>query len=456
MRLGSALVLTATAAFATLAFAQSTPPAKEVPAKETPTREAPKKDFPLPKTPAAAPKTAPAAGSADQIDEKAKAIYDRSVATVKKLKTYSYACEFDTKGNPMDPAAQLKGTTRVALEFGPGEEKPLNLVRIENIKDQKPARLYTFDGTKAVLVDSDTKNYVESESWVAIIAPLMPALPDWILMHRLMPADQFAMLKLVSLTSKGEETLDGTPCDVLEVVREVEMPMDSDSADAAKMRMTERIAVARSDSLPRRFQQSMKMMGMGDEMNRPTVTYTEVKADPTLDAASFTAKIPESFAKKDLPKEGPGGMPALAFKAGDKAPEFNLTNTEGKEVSLGSLAGKVVLLDFWATWCAPCKAAMPDMQKIADDYADKGVVVLGVNMSERHPDAGKKYMADKKFTYGCLLAGEELAKTYGITGIPTLVVIGKDGKIEFIESDMPPKGAKNIRAAIDAALAKKA
>jgi thiol-disulfide isomerase/thioredoxin len=451
MRLGSAFVLAATAAFATLAFAQSTPPAKEAPAKETPA-----KDFPLPKTPAA-PKAAPAATGGDQVDEKAKAIYDRSVDAAKKLKSVSYVCEFDGKGNPMDPAAQLKGATRVELEFGPGEDKPFNLARIETGKDSQQ-RIYTYDGTKAVLVDSPAKNYVEStDSWVAIIAPLMPALPDWILMHRLMPAEQMSMLKLVSLTSKGEETIDGTPCDLLEVVREVDTQMDSESPGGAKMRMTEKIAIARSDSMPRRLSQHMKMMGPQTmEMDRPAATYTEVKVDPKLDPANFAAKIPQSYAKKELPKEDFGEMPELAFKAGDKAPEFKLTGTDGKEVSLASLAGKVVLLDFWATWCGPCKAAMPDMQQISEDYADKGVVVLGINTWERQEGAAKKYMADKKFTYPCLLSGDELATKYGLSGIPTLVVIGKDGKIELIESGAPPKGAKKLRETIDAAIAKKA
>ena len=127
---------------------------------------------------------------------------------------------------------------------------------------------------------------------------------------------------------------------------------------------------------------------------------------------------------------------------------------DGKEVTLASLKGKVVLLDFWATWCGPCKAAMPTIQKISEDYKSKDVVVLGVNTFEQKPDAAKDYLAKKKFTYGCLLKGDELAKAYGVTGIPTLVIIGKDGKVASTEVGMSDESGAMTRKAIDAALAK--
>jgi thiol-disulfide isomerase/thioredoxin len=151
----------------------------------------------------------------------------------------------------------------------------------------------------------------------------------------------------------------------------------------------------------------------------------------------------------------PGKIIDLKVKAGDAAPDFKLKDTDGKEVSLDSLKGKVVLLDFWATWCGPCKAAMPLIQKIHEDYKSKGVAVYGVNTWEKKEGAGKKYMDDKKYTYGCLLAGDDLAsKGYGTSGIPTLVIIDKGGKIAMIEVGLGPDGDKKLRAAIDASLAK--
>jgi thiol-disulfide isomerase/thioredoxin len=111
------------------------------------------------------------------------------------------------------------------------------------------------------------------------------------------------------------------------------------------------------------------------------------------------------------------------------------------------------LLDFWATWCGPCKAAMPAIRRLHENYADAPVSVFGVNVSERRPEAGGNYFAEKKYNCGCLLAGEELANAYGVTGIPTLVVIGKDGRIALLGMGFGSDGEEGLRAAIDAALA---
>lgn len=139
---------------------------------------------------------------------------------------------------------------------------------------------------------------------------------------------------------------------------------------------------------------------------------------------------------------------------GDAAPDFNLTSLDGNQVSLASLKGEVVLLDFGATWCRPCKAAMPTIQKLHEAYKDKGVVILGVNTWEKNADAAKDYMARNKFTYGRLLNGDDLAKAYGVTGIPTLVIIGKDGKVAMADMGLSDDTGASLRKVIDAALAK--
>jgi thiol-disulfide isomerase/thioredoxin len=94
------------------------------------------------------------------------------------------------------------------------------------------------------------------------------------------------------------------------------------------------------------------------------------------------------------------------------------------------------------------------MQKLHDEYKDNGVVILGVNTWEQKPDAAKDYIAKKKFTYGCLLKGDELAKAYGVTGIPTLVIIGKDGKVAATEVGLADPSGGGLRKVIDAALKK--
>jgi thiol-disulfide isomerase/thioredoxin len=247
----------------------------------------------------------------------------------------------------------------------------------------------------------------------------------------------------VSFTLEPEETVDGTPCDVVRVVRQMtlEPQPDGDAEEGEKLvsktvRFTEIIAFARSDNMPRRLTESNNMGDMGGPPPS-TTTYSNVKINSTIDPVIFTQKMPEGFTVAVAPKEEDEGAqraPALAFKAGDKAPDFKLASLTGPEVTLDSLKGKVVLLDFWATWCGPCKQIMPSIQAISEEFKDKNVAVFGVNTWEKKDGAAKAYMESKKYTYGCLLAGEELAKTYGITGIPTLILINKDGTINnFID-----------------------
>ena len=119
-----------------------------------------------------------------------------------------------------------------------------------------------------------------------------------------------------------------------------------------------------------------------------------------------------------------------------------------------------MLLDFWATWCGPCKMAMPGVQKLHEKYAGKKVSVFGVDTwergsSEQKIEKPKKYMAEKKYTYGLLFNGDDLAKQIGITGIPTFLVIGPDGKVLHIGSGFDESGDEKLAAIIDSALAGK-
>lgn len=88
--------------------------------------------------------------------------------------------------------------------------------------------------------------------------------------------------------------------------------------------------------------------------------------------------------------------------------------------------GKVVVMDFWATWCGPCKMAMPGLQKLHEKYKDRGVVVLGMNCWERGDPVA--YMRNNNFTYGLVTGADNYATQYGVRGIPHFVVIGVNGE----------------------------
>ena len=125
----------------------------------------------------------------------------------------------------------------------------------------------------------------------------------------------------------------------------------------------------------------------------------------------------------------PKGEGARLLAVGDLAPDWKLTDAEGRTHSLSEYRGKVVVLDFWATWCAPCSKVMPRMEKLHRKYKGQGVAVFGVSSWETGDPAA--VMKKKKCTYGLLLRGEEVAPVYGVSILPAVCIIGVDGKVIY-------------------------
>jgi peroxiredoxin len=111
--------------------------------------------------------------------------------------------------------------------------------------------------------------------------------------------------------------------------------------------------------------------------------------------------------------------------------DFTVKDMEGKTVSLASFKGKVILLDFWATWCPPCKAEIPGFVELQDQYGDKGLQVLGVSVDDPVEKLAP-FAAEFKMNYPVLVGAdrEDLQDAYGpMWGIPTTFLISRDGKI---------------------------
>jgi cytochrome c biogenesis protein CcmG/thiol:disulfide interchange protein DsbE len=132
------------------------------------------------------------------------------------------------------------------------------------------------------------------------------------------------------------------------------------------------------------------------------------------------------------------GKPAPALRppicdAGGKAAnlDFTLKDIDGKNVTLSAYKGNVILLDFWATWCPPCKKEIPGFVEMYHAYKSRGFVVLGVSMDDVLSDV-KPFAAKYKMNYPVLIGyeREDLQKAFGpMLGLPTTFVIGRDSKI---------------------------
>jgi thiol-disulfide isomerase/thioredoxin len=101
----------------------------------------------------------------------------------------------------------------------------------------------------------------------------------------------------------------------------------------------------------------------------------------------------------------------------------------GKTVRLSDYKGKVVLLEFWATWCPPCRASVPGLEKLHKAYKDKGLVLLAVTMDMGGDDEVRSYIKESGITYTVLKGTEDVATKYQVRSIPMMLVLGKDGKI---------------------------
>jgi peroxiredoxin len=121
-----------------------------------------------------------------------------------------------------------------------------------------------------------------------------------------------------------------------------------------------------------------------------------------------------------------------AHQLNKPAPSFSLKDLAGDTVRLEDLRGKVVVLDFWATWCGPCRMAMPHIQRVYQAYKEEDVVVLGINTREPDKDKVEPFLKEHTITYRNLLDLDgKMAEQYGVRGIPALFVIDPQGLIQF-------------------------
>ena len=190
-----------------------------------------------------------------------------------------------------------------------------------------------------------------------------------------------------------------------------------------------------------------------------TVDYTTVKPDAAVKDEQFAWAPPQTARDlAEMPQDQPAGAAAGAARPaseleGKPAPDFTLQDMNGKDVALKDLRGKVVVLDLWATWCPPCRASLPHLDKLHEALKDKGVKVFAVNVQEDKADVEQFIKTTGLKTPVILDTNGAVSQKYKVTGIPQTVVIGKDGKVAKVFIGFGGEAsAKEMRAAVEEAM----
>ena len=140
----------------------------------------------------------------------------------------------------------------------------------------------------------------------------------------------------------------------------------------------------------------------------------------------------------------------IKMKPGDAAPQFSRTDLQGHPFDLKAQRGKIVLVDFWASWCAPCIVAIPHLSQLQKKYGARGFQVVGISMDDS-ANTTKETMQKFRFNYPVVLGDAKLGNLYGgVLGLPLQILVGADGKVLAIRSgEFPPNALdKEIAAAL--------
>ncbi len=125
-------------------------------------------------------------------------------------------------------------------------------------------------------------------------------------------------------------------------------------------------------------------------------------------------------------------LPGCPQKTGDlaQAPDFSLKTLNGQEITLSGLRGKVILLDFWATWCGPCKESIPHLAQLYRNQRERGFELIGMSKDRLEDiEMVRRFVTSMEIPYPIVITPDEVARKYRVTGLPTAILIDRRGTI---------------------------
>ena len=118
-----------------------------------------------------------------------------------------------------------------------------------------------------------------------------------------------------------------------------------------------------------------------------------------------------------------------AVGRGDSMPDFKAFSLKGTPLSTASLTGSVVLVDFWATWCPPCKESLPILQRLHMRYAKDGLIVLGLNVEGGNELQIRQFVQERRMTYPVIAASQKIQEQFGVRAVPVLFLVDRKGVV---------------------------
>lgn len=307
---------------------------------------------------------------------------------------------------------------------------------VQVTQNGKPVQSFISDGTTFTTYDAQQKTYLQQP--VPEDKPLAGGHLNFAGFAAMALEPQFGQIleafaerSFNNAQAKGAQKVGTTPCRVVELTGEGG---------------TMTLLLGQKDGLV------YKMVYKTSDGDTYEEVVTALQLNTPVQKTAFAFK-PPADAKKVEPGQQAERDDTTSLK-GQEAPNFTLTDMEGNEVSLSSLRGKVVFLDFWATWCPPCRNSLPHTQSLSQHEKAKSgeLVVLAVNAREEL-DTVKKFMQDNSYSFRVLMDKEgAVLNAYKVQGIPTFVLIDREGKVAWVQVGFGPGTEKQMEEAVKQAL----